>query len=250
VSGIFITYRRDDSQGFAGRLDADLTGRFGEELVFRDREIAPGERFGQRLLDSLTSSDVAVAVIAPRWISACDGDGNRRLDQPGDWVRLELETALERGIPIVPVLVGGARMPARDHLPASLADFAQRQAFPLSDLRWDREVDELALQLARLSPVLNQALDRRGVSRTADGIAVAIRDVGEQVIEEAMRRRHVARRPGLLHMIVSRLAHQTRRLIMGLALALLAYVVIRRAGGPELNAMLDQLIAVARDFLF
>ena len=107
---VFISYRRDDTQGFAGRLEDDLSETFGDELIFRDCEIEPGVDFAARLRATLDSSDVVLAVVGPRWETARDSSGRLRLDQADDWVRIELETVLARGIPVVPVLVGGALM--------------------------------------------------------------------------------------------------------------------------------------------
>lgn len=254
MSGIFITYRRDDSQGFAGRLEDDLTDRFGDELIFRDREIEPGEDFAHRLRETLDSVDVAIAVIGRSWADARDSEGNRRLDKPDDWVRVELETALERDIPVIPVLVADAEIPSPEHLPASLAEFSRRQAFPLSDLRWGDELDELATQLAKLSPALRKAWHKRGGKPAANDVAAAIRDVGDRVIEEAMRgrrstRRLPARGSGFARSLYRSISGTVRSTV-GLAVVLaVVYVGIRIAGGPEANQMLDRVVGNVTSFV-
>lgn len=246
MSGIFITYRRDDSQGFAGRLEDDLTDRFGDDLIFRDREIQPGKDFAKFLRETLDSVDVAVAVIGRGWADARDSAGNRRLDQPDDWVRMELETALARDIPVIPVLVGGAKVPSPEHLPPSLAEFSRRQAFPVSDLRWRAEVDELAMQLAKLSPVLRKAWNQRGGTPPPNDVAAAIRDIGNRVIDEATQGRHVTGRPSAGRRWftgLSRSLGRSVRKIVGFTVVLaVVYVVIRVAGGPEANRFLDRLV--------
>lgn len=154
MSEIFISYRRDDSAGFAGRLEDDLSECFGEQPVFRDREIPAGTDFAQHLETTLGAAAVVLAVIGPKWLEVRGADGGRRLDDPDDWVRREIETGLARGVAMMPVLVGGAGMPPTSLLPPGLASLAGRQAFVLADRRWREELTELAGDLARISPVL------------------------------------------------------------------------------------------------
>ena len=108
---IFISYRRDDSQGFAGRLEDDLSERFGEARVFRDREIPAGVDFATHLEARLSEAEVMLVVIGRDWLDAKNSAGERRLGLQDDWVRREIERALARDIAVVPVLVGGAAMP-------------------------------------------------------------------------------------------------------------------------------------------
>ena len=157
MATLFISYRRDDSQGFAGRLEDDLSERFGDAQVFRDREIPPGTDFAAHLEQHLAEAEVVLVVVGPHWLAACDDMGNRRLDSPQDWVRREIMLALATDVPVVPVLVGGATMPAASDLPSVLAPLAGRQAFVLSDHRWPQELDDLADQMARRSPALAAA---------------------------------------------------------------------------------------------
>lgn len=245
MSGIFITYRREDSQGFAGRLEDDLSERFGDAMIFRDREIAPGEDFAKRLRDTLNSTDVALAVIGPRWTDCTDHNGNRRLEAADDWVRLELETMLARGIPVVPVLVGGALMPSPAQLPESLADFSRRQAFPLSDLRWHHEIEELASRLARLSPPLDRAFRARLGTRKKTDTGEAIRATADRVFDEVARQRATPRQteqlwtPRLLRWF----GRRAKKLITLLLALGVTYIVIREFGGPQLNSFLDRFVA-------
>jgi hypothetical protein len=145
---IFISYRRDDSRGYAGRLQGDLSRRYSEEHVFRDVEIPPGADFGEYITGLVDNCNVVLAIIGPRWLDSRDREGERRIDNPQDWVRLEIERALARdGVEVIPVLVDGARLPPREELPASLLALRRRNAFELSDSRWDYDLEQLGKHL-------------------------------------------------------------------------------------------------------
>jgi hypothetical protein len=248
VRGIFITYRREDAQGFAGRLDDDLSERFGDALIFRDREIGPGEDFAKRLRATLDSADVALAVIGPRWEDARDAHGQRRLEHADDWVRIELETVLARGIPVVPVLVGGARMPAPASLPESLEEFSRRQAYPLSDLRWHAEVSELAGRLAAMSPTLGRAFRAHGGALVSASDTSAARHLAARVFEEATRRSREARattRPRRHLRLLRWFSVRTKQLITTAVVPAIVYVLMREFGGPDLNRFFDRFVARA-----
>jgi len=157
VTGIFLSYRRADAQGWAGRLGADLAEAFGDEGRFFDlSSIPPGADFLMAIEGSLKASSAALVLIGPGWLDARDENGGRRLDDENDVVRLEIATALARTAPVIPVLLGGARMPRAAELPEDLRPLAHLNAFELSDSRWafdrDRLFDSLAQQtgLARL----------------------------------------------------------------------------------------------------
>jgi len=112
LRAIFISYRRDDSEGQAGRLYDDLIRQFGEGSVFMDvAGIEPGLDFRKVIDKNVSSCGVLLALIGPGWVDAKDETGRRRLDNPLDFVRLETAAALKRDIPVVPVLVAKARMP-------------------------------------------------------------------------------------------------------------------------------------------
>jgi hypothetical protein len=148
---IFISYRRDDSRGYAGRLQGDLSRRYSDEHVFRDVEIPPGADFGEYITGLVDKCNVVLAIIGPSWLDARDREGERRIDKPDDWVRLEIERALARdGVEVIPVLVDGARLPPREELPESLLALRRRNAFELSDRRWDYDVDQLGKHLDTL----------------------------------------------------------------------------------------------------
>ncbi|MBM3803007.1 MAG: toll/interleukin-1 receptor domain-containing protein [Acidimicrobiia bacterium] len=120
MARVFISYRREGGSGFSGRIADDLERRFGASEVSRDVEdIRSGEDFAERIDRALEQSSVLLAVVDKVWLSACDSRG-RRLDDPKDFVRLEIVTALKKGVRVIPVLVGGAAMPLARELPDNL----------------------------------------------------------------------------------------------------------------------------------
>ena len=149
MPGLFVSYRRDDSQGFAGRLADDLEAAFGPERVFRDVEIPIGSDFASVLRAAVADSDALIVVIGRHWVGHRGADRPPRLFDADDWVRAEIEAALECGTWIVPVLVGGAAMPSADALPPSMRRLASVQAAMLDDRRWDADVDVLVAQVRR-----------------------------------------------------------------------------------------------------
>ena len=127
--GIFVSYRRQETSHLAGRLYDRLADRFGEGQVFIDVDtIEPGVDFAEEIFRAVAACKVLLAIIGPTWLIAADERGRRRLDDPDDLVRLEIEAALARGVRVIPILVEGAVMPAREDLPESLAGLARRNA--------------------------------------------------------------------------------------------------------------------------
>ncbi len=151
--GIFVSYRRQDSDHLAGRLYDRLVDRFGEGQVFMDVDtIEPGLDFAEEVTRAVAACQVLVAVIGPAWLTATDGRGRRRLDNPGDFVRLEIETALTRGVRVIPVLAQGAMMPGQDDLPENLAGLARRNALFIRH-------ESFRSDAGRLVTVIERALD-------------------------------------------------------------------------------------------
>ncbi len=133
-SRIFVSYRRDDARGDAGRLTDNLKLHFGDKQIFRDVEaIEAGVDFVEAINNAVSQCAVLLAIVGPNWLKATDSEGRRRLDDPNDFVRLEIAVALQRNIRVVPVLVGGAVMPKAEDLPQGLESLARRQAHELSD---------------------------------------------------------------------------------------------------------------------
>ena len=153
---IFVSYRREDARGDAGRLTDNLKSQFGDKQIFRDIEaIEPGLDFVEAINKAVSSSAVLLAIIGPQWLKVVDQEGRRRIDDPNDFVRIEIAAALSRNIRVIPVLVGGAAMPKAEELPAPLESFSRRQAHELSDGRWEYDVGQLmeTLEKAGIEPV-------------------------------------------------------------------------------------------------
>ena len=150
---LFLSYRREDTAGRAGRLFDGLTQRLGPGRVFQDVEaIKPGLDFERAVADSLEAADASVVVIGPDWATVAEPGGGRRLDRDDDFVRLEIGVALRSERPVVPVLVGGAQMPRPEELPDELRPLLKRQAFTVRDSVWNDDVDDLVRDLRSQLP--------------------------------------------------------------------------------------------------
>lgn len=171
----FISYRRDDSSGHAGRLYDVLAARFGEDAVFLDVDsIGPGEDFAEVVERVLDRCDVLLAVVGRAWSS-------ERLHDPADFVRLEVERALARGLRVVPVLVGGAALPPAGDLPPSLRPLLRRNAFELSDLRFRRDADHLAEHLVETAPAVEAFTLERHVRAAPEAVFDLLADPARSV---------------------------------------------------------------------
>ncbi|MGH7673781.1 MAG: toll/interleukin-1 receptor domain-containing protein [Gemmatimonadales bacterium] len=151
MTTVFISYRRrGESAGYAGRLAAELRDHFGPDQLFRDIEkIEPGLDFVEVITNAVSSCTALIAVIGDDWLTATDAAGRRRLDDPQDFLHLEVATALGRNIRVIPVLVGDASMPRAEQLPEPLKTLARRQAHELSDSRWDYDIQQLIAALEK-----------------------------------------------------------------------------------------------------
>jgi tetratricopeptide (TPR) repeat protein len=148
---IFISYRRDDAAGEAGRLADHLNRRFGSGQVFLDIDtIDPGTDFVRVLQSSLRETAAVLVVIGQRWATARDSAGARRLDNAKDFVRLEVEESLGRDIPVVPVLVQGAAMPKPEDMPPSMASLTTRQAVTLDHAEFQDDANRLCDHLEKM----------------------------------------------------------------------------------------------------
>jgi hypothetical protein len=174
MSGLFISYRRDDQAGFAGRLADALESAFGADSVFRDvQDIRPGEDFVVALHAQLQSVDVMLVMIGPAWLTV-SRNGVRRLDEADDFVRHEIQAGLESGKPVLPVLVGGAAMPTEDDLPAAIGALARRQAFVLSDAGWSSDMARLVEDIGHFLPRPWRLGWRSGVAASALIVLLAL----------------------------------------------------------------------------
>jgi hypothetical protein len=150
LRSIFISYRRNDTEGEAGRLFDDLVSEFGENSVFMDvAAIEAGRDFRKVIDESVATCGVLLAIVGKNWVDAKDENGNRRLDDAMDFVRLETASALRRDIPVIPVLVRGAKMPRPEDLPDDLRDLAYRNCVELTHARWGSDLQLLMDALRR-----------------------------------------------------------------------------------------------------
>lgn len=156
---IFISYRRSDTQGYAGRLSDSLESYFGENRVFRDIEdIKGGSEFAKDIKTQLSFADAVIVLIGPNWLNSIDDEGNRRLDNPNDWVAEEIEMAIEQGIRVFPVLIEGTVLPRIDELPEKLAPILNYNAITISDKNWDVEVLGLGKIISFDVPTTNERI--------------------------------------------------------------------------------------------
>jgi biotin carboxyl carrier protein len=152
ASSIFLNYRREESQWVAGRLHDRLAAVFGKDRIFTDVDgIAPGQDFTRVLEQAVGNCRVLLAIIGREWTNALDEAGRRRLENPHDWVRFEIESALARkGVLVIPVLTDNAPMPRAEELPGELAQLSMRQAVKLSADGFGRDVEDLIEYLQKI----------------------------------------------------------------------------------------------------
>jgi TIR domain len=142
---IFISYRRQDSGDVTGRIYDRLVQRFGRQAIFKDVDSIPlGVDFRKSLDDAVGRCNLLLAIIGRQWLSSQNENGARRLDDPRDFVRIEIEAALQREIPVIPLLVQGAGVPGENDLPQSLQALVYRNAISIRpDPDFHRDVDRL-----------------------------------------------------------------------------------------------------------
>ena len=141
---IFISYRRDESASYAGRIHERLKSLFGADSVFMDfDDLKPGEEFGPAIESAVDSSDVLLVLIGKRWVNYRNAGGQRRIDDPQDFVRMEIAGGLKRKVRVIPVLLNDASMPSEADLPSDLKPLIRHQAIELSDERWDYDLARL-----------------------------------------------------------------------------------------------------------
>lgn len=163
---IFISYRRDDAEGEAGRLFDDLVRAFGDDSVFMDvAGIAPGTDFRKAIDENVACCGVFLAVIGPEWTNVADANGSRRLEDENDFVRLEVASALARNIAVIPVLVHDARMPHPEQLPDNIKDLAFRNSVEISHERWNSDV-QLLIQALNQYVTATRATAREPIHAT------------------------------------------------------------------------------------
>ena len=148
MAGIFVSYRRDDAAHVTGRIADALAARVGRENVFVDVDsVAAGEDFVRKIETTIRGSDIFLAVIGANWLSASTAQGQRRIDLPGDFIRLEVGTALAAGVRVIPVLVDGASTPRAEDLPEDIRQLVRHNAVFINHTTFARDMRELIDQL-------------------------------------------------------------------------------------------------------
>lgn len=166
---IFISYRRQDSAGYAGRLFDRLSSRFGQTNIFMDIDtIELGVDFVQKIQEAVTSCDVLLAVIGPTWLTITNADGQTRLNDPNDFVRIEVLTALQRDIRVIPILVHGASMPSEKDLPGEMAALARRNGMEIEHSSFDSDVNLLITKLEKMLGAAAQPGDEHASEHEED----------------------------------------------------------------------------------
>jgi hypothetical protein len=166
VPAIFLSYRRSDSADVVGRIYDKLTERFPRTEVFKDVDSIPlAVPFYEHIAQTLQETQCVLVVVGPNWASTVNQDGKRRLEDPEDYVRLEVQTALQLGVPVIPILVSGATMPSAEELPKPLVQLRGRNGISVrSDPDFHRDMDRL---LRRLSEFLGVNIASRELKETA-----------------------------------------------------------------------------------
>jgi hypothetical protein len=175
--GIFLSYRREDAAPYARLLQFQLRERFPGVQVFLDLDsIEAGLDFAEVIQEALDSCSVLVALIGRQWATLVDDRGIRRLENPDDLVRYEIQTALERAVRVIPVLVDGARAPQQQELPIELHKLARLNAFELSYRRFDYDASQLVELIRKVLAAASST--RFAVGQLIIGMVVKIITVG------------------------------------------------------------------------
>jgi hypothetical protein len=174
MPGLLISYRRDDAEAYAGRIYDQLVLAFGKDAVFMDIDAIPvGEDFISVIESALAKVQAVVVVIGPDWLGQQDSAGQRRLDDPDDFVRLEVLTALDRDIHVIPVLFRGAPMPAPEAFPSALQRLSRRNALEVGDARFHVDMEKLGVALAEIMIVASPVAGRASSSLAKPWFALA-----------------------------------------------------------------------------
>lgn len=166
---IFICYRREDSSAYAGRIFDRLTKHFHRDRIYLDIDIDPGADFVELIRSNLRRCDILLVLIGDDWLKIVDRNGQNKLQDPNDFVRLEIREALNRKIPVIPILVDGATMPSSADLPEDIETLTRRQAFEIRHTKFDADVNLLVDRLKKMlrkndvSSTAKQRLFRWGV---------------------------------------------------------------------------------------
>lgn len=254
---IFLSYRRSDSGDASLRLYEAIRSRFGAESIYMDTaSTAWGEEWPSALENAIAAASVVIVVIGPSWLTTDDDWGRRRIDDPDDWVRREIELALGSGKAILPVLMGDAAMPPPAALPPEIAALGSRQALPLRNEEWHQTVEDLLAQLeSRISPS-HRAGPGRGelggeTSVRAQFQTVASRFYGSSIDERKAAAEEMANLGGLLPFdeVLAFARSQEAGERVGAAIALAAHLQTTEQvrEDPELESTLRALLNDRRE---
>ena len=179
---LFISYRRNDSAGYSGRVHDRLQREFGRNLLFMDVVSIPlGTNFIKVLGDEIAKCDALLAVIGPGWLDARDENGHRRLENPDDFLRIEIGTALKRGIHVIPILLQSTQVPKADQLPDDLKELALRTGLDVRHASFNEDMERLIRELKGALGLVSRTKKSKSRTRNALaslGLAVAIVTVG------------------------------------------------------------------------
>lgn len=183
MTRIFISYRRDDSKWATGRLFDHLSARFGDNQIFMDiTTIEPGQDFVQVIENAISGCRVLLAIIGPDWLNATESSGHQRLDNPHDFVRLEIANALQRDIRVIPVLIDSAQMPNPDHLPEAIQALTRRHAVNLRSDTFRYDVTRLIEAIEKAMGLDTQVVIAGQWRDTTDNFTTFFRQNGNRVV--------------------------------------------------------------------
>lgn len=168
MASVFISYRRTDSASWATLLFGHVSMRFGKDLVFQDVEsLKPGQKWLEEIRKQIRECEVFLVVIGPQWLTLKNDSGQRRLDDAQDVLMVEMVEALDSNCAVIPILVGGAKMPSGNDLPESIATLGGRQAVEIRDVRWNEDVGALLEALRSLITPTRGSVTLENVQREA-----------------------------------------------------------------------------------
>ena len=168
MASVFISYRRADSASWAEKLFGHISMRFGKDLVFEDVEsLKPGQKWMDEIKKEVHNCDVFLVVIGPGWLGQKDDNGQRRIDNEKDVLRIEVSEALNAKCTVIPVLVGGAELPSRNELPDPIVPLIERQLVELRDGHWNEDVKRLIEELRNLIQLTREMANLSSVQKEA-----------------------------------------------------------------------------------
>ena len=169
---LFISYRRHDSAGYSGRVHDRLQREFGHNLLFMDVDSIPlGSDFTKVLGEEISRCDALLAVIGPGWLDARDENGHRRLGSPDDFVRIEIGTALKRGIRVIPILLEGTQVPKADQLPDDLKELALRAGLDVRHASFNEDMERLIRELKGARVMVSRTKKSKSRTRNVTSLA-------------------------------------------------------------------------------